>query len=267
MGARRSMVGVALVGVLVTAAGPARADRASKARAKAHLEAGLRLYNTQDFAGAIAAWRQAYVIDGNPQTLFAIGQAQRLSGDCPSALGTYAAVLREKVSATQAEEVRKVVQVCEEALAARPAVVDPVVDPAVQPTPAPGPRPAPVTAPPVADHGSGPAPWYKDGITLGLLGGGAAGLAVGATFFVLAGSSEDAARAATGYEAFAAAADQAGQRRTMSGIGFVGGGALVVAGLLYTLTRDGAEPTPTGLGAITPALGPTEAAFTWTGRF
>jgi tetratricopeptide (TPR) repeat protein len=64
-------------------------------RAKQLYADGKRFYDVADYTKAIDAWKQAYVLASAPMLLFNIGQAYRLSGDCPQALRFYANYERE----------------------------------------------------------------------------------------------------------------------------------------------------------------------------
>lgn len=50
---------------------------------------GQAAYDHTDYTTAITKWRAAYDASGEPSLLFDVAQAQRLSGDCASALKTY----------------------------------------------------------------------------------------------------------------------------------------------------------------------------------
>lgn len=50
---------------------------------------GQAAYDHADYTTAITKWRAAYDASGEPSLLFDVAQAQRLSGDCASALKTY----------------------------------------------------------------------------------------------------------------------------------------------------------------------------------
>lgn len=204
--------------------------------AKERQERGRRLYATQDYEGAITEWRAAYVLVPNVDLLFAIGQAQRLKGDCASALVTYKNVLREKVSKKQVDEVEKVIAICEDTIAkAKPAEpAKPAPEPTPTPAPvveAPAPAPTPMPIEPVRDTPKKSA-WYTDKLGMGLLAGGVVGTAVGATFFVLANGASSDADAATSYEAFDSAAATAKRDRVISAVGFGVGGALIVGAVI-----------------------------------
>jgi hypothetical protein len=212
-------------GILVAAAATAAIAHADSAGAAAkHMEKGLRLYNTQDYDGAITEWRQAYLLVPSADTLFAIGQAQRLKGDCNAAVLTYRNTMRETTKTEQRAEIQKVIDVCEEKLKAE------IVERQK------GPQPLPVAAPaaPREMH----VPWYNDPLAVSLLIGGSAGLAVGGTFVMLARSAEDDAEAATNYQSFASSARRAERNRTIGIVGFAAGGAMIIGGLVRIITRD-----------------------------
>ena len=78
-----------LVLLLALASAPALADEASD-----HADRATRAYNLQDWNTALAEYRKAYQLDPKPETLWAIAQTQRLSGDCRSAVLTYKAYIR-----------------------------------------------------------------------------------------------------------------------------------------------------------------------------
>jgi len=218
-----------------------------RTEAKAHLDQGLRHYNTGDYKAAIAAWRKAYVLVPQADTLFAIGQAQRLDGDCKTALASYRAVLREQVPAKQAAEVRIVIEVCEKTL--REAPPEPVVAPIdPQPTPVETPNETPIVTP-IETPQAAPSPvessprdrrraWYTDKLGGGLVGVGVLGVAAGATFLVLGSAAESDADSAPDYMAFDRAATTARRDHTIGVVGLAAGGALILGGVVRYLTRS-----------------------------
>jgi len=224
-------------------------------RAKELIDKGLRLYNTQDYKGAIAAWREAYVLVPSPDTLFGIGQAQRLDGDCTSALVTYRTVLRQDIPREQVGEVQKVIDVCEQTLAAHKATTEPV-----QPKQE---RPDPVQpAQPVQPQADSTSPWYKDAIGGTLMGLGIAGVATGATFLVLARQAERNADDAAAYQTFDGFARTAERDRTISLIAFGAGGALMIAGVIRYITRpSGSSPR------VSAMVGPSGGVVSLQGAF
>ena len=50
---------------------------------------GQTAYDHADYATAFARWQAAYDLSGEPELLFDVAQARRLSGDCAGALATY----------------------------------------------------------------------------------------------------------------------------------------------------------------------------------
>jgi tetratricopeptide (TPR) repeat protein len=60
-----------------------------KPEARALLDAGLGHYAAKDYEAAIAAFRRGYELDARAEFLFAWAQAERLSGDCASAIELY----------------------------------------------------------------------------------------------------------------------------------------------------------------------------------
>jgi tetratricopeptide (TPR) repeat protein len=78
----RTILGVSLI-ALVAVAQPAFADVPNKARALA--DRGRAAHDQHDYAGAIAAFTEAYAIAPAPALLFNLAQAYRLAGRCDDA--------------------------------------------------------------------------------------------------------------------------------------------------------------------------------------
>jgi hypothetical protein len=105
MACRRSprLRDVLVAGVLaVLAAGstahaeePAGAEAKARAEAKRLFQEGSERYDRADFSGAIEQFRHAYDVWPDPLMIFAMGQAQRLKGDCRAALECYSRFTRE----------------------------------------------------------------------------------------------------------------------------------------------------------------------------
>src|SRR5262245_53535121 len=105
---RRPLLALAVVALAGRAASPVAAQpsptppaatAAMDARAREHLERGLRLYDAQKYAEAIAEFQAGYEIDAQPEFLYAMGQAERLNGDCRRAIAAFEAFLRTGPSA------------------------------------------------------------------------------------------------------------------------------------------------------------------------
>lgn len=73
------------------------------------LERGLRFYATQRYDEALVELRRGYEIDPHPDFLYAIGQAERMRGNCRGAVEAYRAYLRTRPP--QAEEARAQAQI------------------------------------------------------------------------------------------------------------------------------------------------------------
>jgi len=201
------------------------------------LERGLRSYAVGRYDEAIAAFQRGYELEARPDLLYALGQAQRMKGDCRAAVASYRAYLRTSPPERSAAPARQNLERCERELASAP---PPTPPPAPEPQPAVVPAPSP---PPVV---VAPAPARRrvrdDRAAAVLAGVGGAAVVAGA---VLWGVGEAGARSladATTYDQYAAHgadADAFGRER-IAGIVTLGvGGALVVVAVarwswLYT---------------------------------
>ncbi len=89
----RFVMGAGLAGlaVLALAPAPARADTEEPVpvEAKALAARGGELYGKAEYAGAIAAYKEAYVLAPAPGLLFNLAQAYRLAGNCGDAAYMY----------------------------------------------------------------------------------------------------------------------------------------------------------------------------------
>src|SRR5690349_9802171 len=70
--------------------------------AKKKLDAGMRYYNAQRYAEAAEELQAGYVIDPRPEFLYALGQAQRMGGNCRAAITAYKSFLGTGPSPSQA---------------------------------------------------------------------------------------------------------------------------------------------------------------------
>jgi tetratricopeptide (TPR) repeat protein len=200
------------------------------------LERGLRSYAVGRYDEAIAAFARGYELEARPDFLYALGQAQRMKGDCRAAVASYRAYLRTSPPARGAVPARQNLDRCEHELANEPA---PTVTP-----PSVAPPPAVITPPPAVAPPPLPPPFrVRDDRAAAILAGvGGAGIVAGA---VLWGVGEAGARSladATTYDQYAAhGADAAafGRERTAGIVTLAVGGALVTVAVarwswLYT---------------------------------
>jgi len=103
------------------------------------LKRGIELYKAGKYADAAAALAKAYDADAKPETLFALAQAERLAGDCKSAVPHYRKVLDQVSDLNVAKLVQAQLSQCatDEPAKVEPTKVEPVkVEPAkVEPPP------------------------------------------------------------------------------------------------------------------------------------
>jgi len=208
--------------------------------AKAHLEKGLRAYDVQSYAEAIDEFRAGYQIDARPEFLYALAQAERLSGDCKGAMEAYRSFLRTSPSSRQEASAKKNLQRCAHELEAAAAAAS-----AAQPPPPPeGP------AEPAAERAAVPppteppprSPYYRDvlgGVALGL---GLGAVAAGGALWGIGEGQIANVNAATRYDDFtrATASAQSAESTRIAGIVTVsvGGALLVLSAVRYgTLAR------------------------------
>lgn len=211
------------------------------ARATAHLQRGVELYGQKDYELAIAEFHAGFAIDPRPEFLFALAQAERLSGDCPTAIVYYRRFLDTEPDPNQADAARVNMKRCTRALESGPEGRRP--RPARRPPrSAPIARPAPAAAvtPTVApglrrDRGS---PWYRDPVGISLVTASVIGVGLGTGFWVAKGSAESAARDADRYDEYVAQIDRARRDRTIALVGFGAGAALAGAALIRYLVHS-----------------------------
>jgi tetratricopeptide (TPR) repeat protein len=212
----------------------------AKARAKAHATAGTRYFNVQQYENAGEEYQQAYLLDPQPSYLYAAGQAQRLGGDCEKALLSYGAYLRTKPSAAEAKKAELNIERCEQDLKDRPPLqpleIAPPLD--VPPPPEPPPIEAPVEGQ-LAIPASSRWPGHL------LVGAGVAFAGAGG-FLLWTGRTTIAAHnASPSYDDFdtsRAGIDRARLAQRLGVSGLATGGALLVGGIIYYLTRSDGAP-------------------------
>jgi tetratricopeptide (TPR) repeat protein len=248
------LVVLSLAAVLATPAVALADDPIRDPEARAAFERGLDLFKDKQYQRAIDAFQSAYEIDPDPRILFAWAQAERLSGDCASAVVLYEKFLAARPKKEHAELANENLTKCHEALGTRP---DPDRDrepPPREPVPEPVPEPSAVddSPPPtrIRDDvvlrpvSSRRVPWTRDTVGHVLTGVGVAGLAVGATFLVLSSSDLSDADSATDLQSFDDATDRAMTRRTIGVVALATGGAVLAAGVVHYLFFRPLERAP-----------------------
>ena len=233
--------------------------------AKAHLDKGSRHYEVQEYADAIAEFKEAYKIDPRPEFLYALAQALRSSGDCRAAIRSYESFLRSLPPEKSAAVARENIERCKAEIAAEPQAptAAPTSEPVAQPTATPA-----MTTPTTPVEEGPPAPFYKDWTGNALVIGGAVGVVGGGVLWMLGrGKVSDANDAAT-YDDYVAASDGAKTGETMQTVGVIAAGVgagLVVGGILHyaLVPRTSREPAV----AVAPATSGEGALVVLGGRF
>jgi len=215
-------------------------------QAQVHLDAALKAYEAKDWDVAIREFEQAYAIDPKPALLYATAQAYRFANRCGKAVELYRRYLAGKLTDTQITAAKTGISLCEPSQSPSEAKPEPKAEPKLEPRvePAPGEplaKPGPVSSiEPVPER----RPWYTDGIGDALTASGVVGIAVGATFLVMAGSSESAAKSAQFRDDFVRDLDNATQRKKIGWTSLGIGSALAVGGVLVYVLRDRGHHAP-----------------------
>jgi len=219
-------------------AADAPAAPASSASPKEHYDKGMIFYNIADWPSAIRELKAAYEGDPSPNNLYTLAQAERLSGDCATAIPTYRSFMRQ-ASGPAAAAAEGFIHVCEgqikqkedeaaqkAALAAQAQTAAAAAAPASS-APPPPPAPSKVNT-----------TWYADplGDTLAVLG--VAGLATGTVFLLQYSSASSSAKSA--------ATDKASQAAwsgvpTQGAVGIAGAsaGVVLLAGAIWRYVAVG----------------------------
>lgn len=270
-GARRAGI-LALVAAGIAGAGSAEA-RPKKRDARTAFDRGVAAYQKANFEAASEALGKSYELEHDVDTLFAWAQSERKLEHCDQAIELYGKLMDSGLPSANKAVVQQKLDECRAIIAARakaapprPVAPPPSPAPAVRPVapppepappeptrpavpPAPPPQVAPVPAEPVAP----PPPvasrvWYRDPISLTVIGVGVVGTGVGAGFLISARSEHVAVASSATLQEARDHSDHAKSRLRVGlvtgsiGIAVVGGG---VAWML--LHRDpGERRTVTG---------------------
>lgn len=247
-----------LLGVATARAEPNNDPQAMGVHARKHLELGLAHYHAKDYEPAIREFAAGYELDPRPEFLFAMAQAERLSGDCRSAIVLYRRFLAEDPPAQAGQAATENIERCEVALDSSPSLT---AEPASPPPDAAAPTRGP---PPAGDpRADADAAWYRDPVGASLLAGAAASAAIGLGFWVASSDDEAAARAATSYGTYDDRLASARTKRAVALAGFGAGAALAAGAALHYLLWD---PTPDA-PRVGVALGEASAGLWIAGAF
>jgi tetratricopeptide (TPR) repeat protein len=283
----RSRVPLLLAALLMLAAGRASAapDEATKAAARSAFEHGSRSYNLGDYEDALASFREAYRISGEPAFLFNIGQCQRSLHHYEEAEMSFRAYLRESRSLPSAtrDQVQKLIAAMEKAIEEQRAKIPPTgtvppegggsaTPPAVAtPVPTP-PAPAPEPPPPAPTSRAANAAELRTARTLQLAGYASAGLGVvgivlGGVFTALASDANH--HIVSGSSWSPATEDKRNAYQAADVAMFVVGGVALATGVtLWLVGRHAARRSyPVERVQLAPALGAHTAGLAVGGSF
>jgi hypothetical protein len=229
------MTRIACLLIVMMAAPLAHADpprSAMSPEVKTHWDRALQLYSAHDYEAAITEFKAAFELDPRREFLFAWAQAERVSGDCPSAVVLYKRYLATDPPAKPAEAARNHLERCTQALSTRPEgapLPEPQPTAADSPTADEAPRPVTVVvAPPPPPKPRGP--WYRDVAGDALLSAGVVSLGAGASLFIVSEASAHGSALTYGDYATDTFA-RAERQRTIGVVGLGVGVALVTAAL------------------------------------
>ena len=163
---------------------------------------GLDEYRAGNYSDAAKTLARAYELDKKPDTLFSLAQAERLNGDCKSAVPHYKTVIEQVADFNVAKLVQQNLTLCD----------------------GQEPQTAPIDTRPAEPTVVTKTVEVNRTDTLGvvLLGGGGIALGVAAGLFVASSGTRDAADRARTFEDHQTLSDRA---RTQRGGAYIAGGA------------------------------------------
>jgi len=234
--------------------------------AKAHLDRGSMFYDLQDWPSAQREFKEAYMADPKPQTLFMLAQAQRLGGDCTSAVGTYKAFGRlPGVTPAQQAAAEGLTHKCEADLEAKKNAAAAATSASTAPPSSASP---PTTAVPPKEKPSAPGPWYADALGGVLFFGGLAVAGTGTAFLIVGNSAMSGSSTASSYGAYQDQSSGAKPQQTIGVVGIGLGAALALGGVLRYVLVAGHKPKEGGVALmLAPHVGPDGASATLVGQF
>lgn len=212
--------------VLAGPAVPARmeaptSDAASQDGAMRKFEEAERLYARGEYAGAIRLLREVLETNDDPVLYFNLGRAHEGAGESDAAISAYEHYLEGSPDAPDSDDVRS-------RITRLRAELEEASAPPPRPAPAPVVDPNDVAKP--ERRAAGRVPHYVPWIVFGV---GAAGLAAGGVFGVLADRAEREAEDARAQTDAVAAHDRARRHALGANVSFAVGGALAAAGLTW----------------------------------
>ena len=253
-----------LIALLVAATTTAHAAPKGAA-ARAQFDRGVTAYTKGDYAAAAEALGASFVLEADPETLFAWAQTERKLGHCDRAIELYKKLLGMNLPAANKEAIQVQIGECKAIIAdqkkAKPAKVEakpvetkpvetkpvetkpvetkPVEPAAVEPVAS---EPAPIVQPEPPRQPEQRARW-KDPIGGALVGGGAIALGIGIVFLAQGSAANSDKEMAASYPEYEALANRAESRGRLGVISLVAGSALVACGVARYLTLKPTQET------------------------
>jgi len=213
---------------IVVSARPAAADEVGDL-----LKQGAAAYQDGRYDDAIAKLQKAYDLQPKPDTLFALAQAERLGGHCPSAIKHYKQVLEKMTDLDTSKLIQGNVALCEKTEAV---VTDKPKDPVVPKDPV---APAPtVTKTIFREH-------HTDYLAVASVATGTLALGTGVGLFVASGATRDAAAGAKTLDDNHTLNDRADLQRGLSYLALGAGVGLVGYAVYRWATGHDEEPPAT----------------------
>ena len=240
MGSRLAVL-AAVVGL---GAGTAVAQPKNKEAAELH-KTGIAAYKAKKYAEAASAFERSYRLDASPDTLFAWAQAERLLGDCDTAIPLYKKLLEQTSDLNGGRLVRENLALCE------PAAKPPEKDPKPEPKPAKPAKLEPEREPPPAKVTTITKTSGTDGLTVALFAGGTLAVGASVAFFLASSSTADAAADARTYDDYRRLNDKADTQRAIAIGAGAGGAVLVGLGVFRVVTKKSTTTETTDVGITT----------------
>jgi len=259
------------------------ADAAPKgASARAQFDTGVTAYTKGDYPAAAEALGASFVLEADPETLFAWAQTERKLGHCDRAIELYTKLLKMSFPAENKEAVKVQIGECKaiiaeekkaEKLKATEAKSKATDKKPVETKPAEQPRPPPVEPPPPVQQPIAQPPpheeakpegrtWWKDPVGGALVGAGAIGIGLGIVFLVQGNAADSDKERAMSYAEYESLASRAESRGRLGVISLVAGGALAAGGVVWYVTRK-----PNAEKTVTTLVVPGGGGIAFSGRF
>jgi tetratricopeptide (TPR) repeat protein len=252
VGSKLSVLAAAIT-ALALVASPAAADKTGDL-----MKQGIEAYKAGKYDEAARILAKAYELDQKPETLFALSQAERLSGDCTTAAEHYHKVIEQISDFNVAKLVQQNLSLCEKS----PPPPPPKPETAtrsnatttgdIKPDSPPPPPPQVITRTVTRDGGT-------DKLTAALLGGGMLAIGVAGGLYLAAGANRDGADKALTLEDHNSLQDKANTEQTASLV--AAGVGVALLGVAIYRWSTGSESSSTGV-AVVPSRGGGTFALT-----